>query len=104
MNYLNQAEDTADRVREILERDSLFIIRSIQILHRFHTFISIYEFQIEYINTFDLDFTPLLHSQSNRQKAQVLSALPYVKVKEFLGKDYLEEDGVIRILKVLLHR
>lgn len=59
-------------VKETLRRQQLLILTSIQILNKFRTFIGVHEFEEEYIKTFDLYLSPLVH-YSKLERANVLS-------------------------------
>jgi hypothetical protein len=90
-----------DVIEETLRREPLFILRSIQILSKFRTFISVHEFEAEYIDTFDLYTSPLFHC-SKLEKAKVLSILPYVKIQQVIEDNIFLGETTISLAQINL--
>lgn len=90
-----------NKVNEIYRDEPNFRINSLQILHKYHEFIKIGEFENDYIDTYRSVASPLV-SCSKSEKGIVMSTLPYVMVK------IIEENhpilGTTTIYLVRLHR
>lgn len=94
-----------NQIDYIYENYPNFRINAIRILHLHKEYISIYQFENEYIEAFNEEFSPLIHCNT-AEKAMVLTTLPYVRVK--LVKEYNPILGIVRykvssFTKVKLH-
>lgn len=88
-------------LNKILEHEPEFLICAINILYKHKDYITLYEFEQEYMETYSRMFSPFLHLD-NTTKAIILKTLPYVYIKKF--QEIHPILGECTILMVKLHR
>lgn len=85
----------------IYNSDPDFRIRALNILHNNKDYITIYEFENEYMATYNTMFSPLLF-YNNKIKGIILNTLPYVGIKEIVEDHPVV--GECQIIMVKLHK
>jgi len=80
--------NTTECIRITLDREPNFQNRVLSIIEKGAEPLLINEFEYEYMNRYNLGFSPLIHCSST-QKAIVLSTVPILKIKTVINGNKL---------------
>jgi len=80
--------NTTECIRIALDREPNFQNRVLSIIEKGAEPLLINEFEYEYMNRYNLDFSPLIHYPST-QKAIVLSTVPALKIRSVINDNKL---------------